>query len=70
MPERKPLKVAYAVFVGRNPGVYSTWYDSLITGNLSLGQYVDIPLGLKLKKKLKASLVQSSKATPLRAEAA
>ena len=36
MPQKKPPKVAYAVFVGRNPGVYSTWYDSLVVANLPL----------------------------------
>ena len=29
MPSNKESKVAYVVFAGRNPGVYSTWYRSL-----------------------------------------
>lgn len=70
MPKNKPPKVAYAVFVGRNPGVYSTWYDSLIALKLSPVHYADLALGLRLRKKSKASLVQSSRVTPLRAEAA
>lgn len=42
MPRKNAPKVAYAVFVGRIPGVYSTWYDSLAlfhwSGILTLDQ--------------------------------
>lgn len=65
MPWKKPPKVAYAVFVGRTPGVYSTWYDSLA---YLLVMDTDPKLGLKRRKKSKASHVPITGATPLKRE--
>ena len=66
MPGDRAPKVAYAVLIGRSPGVYSTWYDSI--------NYFDSPhsnptLGLKPRNKSLVSRIPAMKAILLKTEA-